>query len=112
LHCVPQSNAFDYLQGIARSLDRLIATETRLAWDVGDQGEIGLLVLNVGFLSHQKIRSLCHHWKITGDPSADQFSRSESVLQRTTLIWPSGHSLNSAMRLNPAFSYIPGAWKS
>ena len=38
-----------------------------------------------------------------------QFSRLDSVLQRTTLEWPSGHPSNSAIRLKPAFSYISGA---
>jgi hypothetical protein len=43
---------------------------------------------------------------------AGHSSRSASILQRTTLTWPSGQSLNSAIRLKPAFSYIAGAWKS
>ena len=38
--------------------------------------------------------------------------RAINVLQRTTLECPSGHPANSATRLKPAFSYIPGAWKS
>jgi class 3 adenylate cyclase len=35
---------------------------------------------------------------------AFQVSWSDSVLQRITLMWPSGHPSNSAIRLNPAFS--------
>jgi len=38
---------------------------------------------------------------------AIHFSRLDSVLQRTTLVRPSGHPSNSAMRVKPAFSCIP-----
>ena len=42
-------------------------------------------------------------------PLSDQSSQYYSVLQRTTLTWPSGQPSNSATRLKPAFSYILGA---
>jgi len=45
-------------------------------------------------------------------PFYDVSDRAINVLQRTTLECPSGHPANSATRLKPAFSYIPGAWKS
>src|SRR5262249_20969444 len=45
-------------------------------------------------------------------PFYDVSDRATNVLQRTTLEYPSGHPANSATRLKPAFSYIPGAWKS
>jgi hypothetical protein len=54
---------------------------------------------------HHRFKTALINWRIAFQPRT-------KFLQRITLTRPSGHPSSSAIRLKPARSYIPGAWKS